>query len=249
MYGLGNPVRNVDPSGHCPAPSGEYAEANIICLAGFIPTATSTGWPPQLGDPVYFKSDDRGFSSNSPKDASRFWMWIDADTGSIVGQAINPTQRATGPNGTPVGPEYPARSEPWDTTFENLFRGYNSIKPKFGDDGSITISYNIVCSDPLCNNIMAPNGSITFRPNSSGSFDVSGNVNPFPNLEAYHWNNGELQNNSLMQIENFSKNARESGHAGWSHSFQMSMTDRFRSSGGKTVHDLVIDGQLITINE
>jgi RHS repeat-associated protein len=56
-----NPLKYVDSSGHCPQPSGEFANSNIICVAGFIPTQTSSGLPGL----VYFRGDDRDFSNAS----------------------------------------------------------------------------------------------------------------------------------------------------------------------------------------
>ena len=38
LYARANPLKFMDPSGHCPRPFGQYAMPNIICVAGLIPT-------------------------------------------------------------------------------------------------------------------------------------------------------------------------------------------------------------------
>ncbi len=216
-YTRNNPLRYSDPTGHCPKPDGEFAEANIICLAGFIPTETSTGIPKR----VYFQGDNRDFSNDSPKTGSRFWLWLNADTGDIARSYVHPTQRVTGPNGDPVGNSSPPRNVPSENWFAEAYYGSNHMSSSKGDNGSITLSYGVVCSDSLCNQLLAPNGEIIFRPTSDGSYSASGKVNEFPNLEAYHWNEGVLQGDYLFRIQNFSEAERKSGHAGMGSSVGM----------------------------
>lgn len=225
-YGYNNPVNFSDPSGHCPSPTGEWAEANIICVAGFIPTATSTGIPGL----VYFQGDNRDFSSDSPQDASRFWLWIDVDTGEIVQSFAHPTQRVSGPNGDPIGNPSSPRNESQNNWVTELLLGSNSFSSTLNEDGSITLDYHVVCSDPICNNGLAPNGSITFWPNEYGSFNTTGTVNAFPNLEAYHWQDGELQNNYLFRVQSFSAEERQNGHAEWYTSGGMALSVSFRAT-------------------
>lgn len=181
-YGLNNPVKVTDPSGHCPKPSGEWADASIICVAGFIPTATTTGLGFWELPGIYFQGDNRDFSSNSPMEASRFWLWINGNTGDIVESFAHPTQRVSGPNGELVGNSSPPRNEPRDNGLLETLYGSNSFSASLGEDGSISLDYHLVCSDGICNNLLAPNGSITFTPNEFGSYNTSGAVNVFPNL-------------------------------------------------------------------
>ena len=63
LYVRGNPLKLTDAGGHCPSPaaSSEYASRNIICVAGFIPTARSTGLGIWILRAVDFKGDNREF--------------------------------------------------------------------------------------------------------------------------------------------------------------------------------------------
>ena len=136
------------------------------------------------------------FSSDSDADASRFWVWIDADTGEALKWGIHETCVV---GGECEGPR------PQDCTAFN-----NCIESNPNDDGSITLQYSVICDsygayDALCS--MKPNGEITFTPNDSGGFDIEMDVNDFPNLEAYYWEDGEL-NQTLFQIENFSDSSQ-----------------------------------------
>ena len=222
-HGFNNPVNYIDQDGHCPQPSGEWADANIICVAGFIPTKTSTAW--DIGTfERFFVGDNRDFSSNSALEASRFWVWINADTWEIVQSYVHPTQRAAEANGDPIGEPYSPRNEPAEGWFRSWFQSSNSLEVQLNDDGSIAFNYSVVCSDPACNRFLAPEGSIVFTPNGSGSYDVSGRVNRFPNLEAYHWQNGELQGDSLLQLQNFSPEEIQAGNANASTSFGMALS-------------------------
>ncbi|MBX3015507.1 MAG: RHS repeat-associated core domain-containing protein [Caldilineaceae bacterium] len=83
MYGYGNPMRYNDPTGHCPKPPDKYA--NVICVAGFIPTKESEGAP---GSWIVYQGDGRDFSSDSTGQSSRFYFWINADTGEFIGDPI-----------------------------------------------------------------------------------------------------------------------------------------------------------------
>lgn len=179
-------------------------------MDGFIPTDTS-----EAPGGIYFKGDNRDFSSSSSQKGSRFWVWIDTKTGKIVNSSVHPTQRASGANGQAQGDPYPPRNSPNDNSVAELFFGSNKITSSRADDGSITLNYSVVCSDPICNSLLAPNGSITFSPNKYGSYDTFATTDTFPNLEAYHWQSGALKNDYLFRIQNFSEAERQSGNASW----------------------------------
>ncbi|MFZ2488336.1 MAG: hypothetical protein WAZ19_09460 [Anaerolineae bacterium] len=227
-YVLNNPLRYSDPSGHCPQPSGQYANANIICVAGFIATETSTGIPFL----VFFQGDGRDFSSASDKHGSRFWLWLNANTGEIIERYVHPTQRVSGPNGEPIGDPSPPRNQPHDNELLERLLGSNQFATTRSDDGSITLSYHVVCSDPICNNGLAPDGVITFRPDGRGSFAASGKVNQFPNLEAYHWNDGTLQGDFIIRFQHFSAEELAREHAKWTTSFGMVTYRQFDTQPG-----------------
>jgi hypothetical protein len=210
-----NPLKYTDPSGHCPKPPKEYG--NVICVAGFIPVARSAVPDVQafimgmlgLGSEIrfFFEGDDRSFSYDSSKDAygtggSRFWIWINADTGEILnpgGKAsVHETCRVNG-----------ACTEPRDD--------YNRITPVMNDDGTISLDIRIVCSD---NSIYCVNGtndvnaSLTFVRNDKGGYDAQVSADSFPNLEAYYWSSGQLRQ-TVLQVQNFSSTEIRSGTGYW----------------------------------
>jgi RHS repeat-associated protein len=194
-----NPLKYNDPTGHCPAPPQEYA--NAICVAGFIPTKESEGAP---GGLIVYQADDRGFSIDSTGQSSRFYLWIDADTGQFIGDPkagvhstiqLFPSHRLLG------GGEHRPRD------------GYNTFTAQRFEDGTIYLSYSVVCAGPGCALAPGPEGEIYFKPNASGSFDTIGSVEAFPNLEAYHWSNGELVSPALFQLQNFSQEELTTGRA------------------------------------
>jgi len=204
-YVLNNPLKYSDPSGHCPKPPPGYA--NVICVAGFIPTKVSEA--PFKN----FSGDDRDFSSNSNPEgktgSSRFWVWIDADTGSII--PYTDSKGYTHKNGV-VHDTYDADTGEVYSQDES----WNTIQTTKNKDGSITLYYHVLCAhrSPLCE--MGPDGTITFHPNASGSYDTSVDIDAFPNVEAYHWQKGGLVNPFLFRIQAFSKEDRDRGSAnGW----------------------------------
>jgi RHS repeat-associated protein len=230
-YSSNRPTTIFDPTGHCPQPAVEFTYVNVICLAGFIPTDTSTAIPYR----VFFQGDSRDFSSKSEENESRFWVWIDADTGLLLRTFVHPTQQMSEPRGTPVGEPSPPRNDPFENKLLERLLGSNRISSSKADDGSITLTYHVVCSDSICNDSLAPDGVITFHPNDAGSYEATGEVNRFPNLEAYHWKNGALRSEFVFQIQNFSAKERSAGHAEWITSFGMAFYQQFdtRVTGGR----------------
>jgi len=185
-----NPLKYSDPSGHCPKPPAEYA--NAICVAGFIPTSKSEGFP---GGLILYEGDDRNFSSDSTGQSSRFYFWIDAETGQFIGDPkknVHPTIQL-----------FP--SQPWLGGGEHQPRhAHNQFTIKQFDDGTIYVTYSVVCAGPGCLFAPGPEGELYFIPNEKDSFDVAGSVERFPNLEGYHWRNGNFDG-TLFQLQNFSQ--------------------------------------------
>jgi RHS repeat-associated protein len=187
-YAEGNPVVYVDPSGHCPAPP--KSSGNVICVAGFIPTKESEGGP--WGSIIY-QGDDRDFSPDSTGRSSRFYAWIDADTGQFIGEPyVHPTVQLE-----------ILWIIPW--CFETQPREWNNyFYVHKQTDGVIYFTYSVVCSSPACYVAPGPEGEILFAPNDYGSYDTYGSIEAFPNLEAYHWQNSRLVSPYLFQLQNFS---------------------------------------------
>ena len=186
LYARANPLKFMDPSGHCPRPFGQYAMPNIICVAGLIPTRASKALP--VGD-LYFERDDRGLSTNSALDgkgSSRFWVWIDADTGVTVKKFLHGTQVISWPEIKDIGPEYLALMEPSDDLWQRFYQGHIEIHSWLDESGAIHLNYRVICSHPVCNRTLDADGVMTFVPNEYDSFDVHGSINNFPNPEGYH---------------------------------------------------------------
>ncbi len=190
-YVRGNPLKYTDPTGHCPKPPEEYA--NAICIAGFIPTKESQGFP---GGWIIYQADDRNFSSDSTGQSSRFYLWVDADSGEFIGDPKENVHSTV-----QLFPEQEwlggGVHEPRDS--------HNNFTIKQFEDGTIYVTYSVVCAGPGCLVAPGPEGELYFQPNHSGTYDVAASVERFPNLEGYHWKKGELQGDSLFQVQNFSQ--------------------------------------------
>ena len=198
-YVENNPVNLVDPSGHCPTPP--KSSGNVICVAGFIPTKESEGGP---WGSIVCQGDDRDFSPDSTGQSSRFYAWIDADTGQFIGEPyVHPT----------VQIEFlwiiPWCLETQPREWNNYFYVHKQA------DGVIYFTYSVVCSSPACYVAPGPEGEILFAPNDYGSYDTLGSVEAFPNLEAYHWQNGRLVSPYLFQLQNFSPGEQDNDMAGF----------------------------------
>jgi len=200
-YGANSPVKYTDPTGHCPAPTlenGYVGGGNIICIAAFIPTAESEG---PFG--LIYEGDDRWFSENSGLNESRFWVWIDADSGDIVNSYIHPT---TAVNDLPqvfgrLGGDCDGRRctyPQWEWTSD-----LQSFRLE-GDSGVIVFGYSVLCSHPTCYVGPGPDGNIAFIPDGDGSYYAAGFTERFPNLEAYYWKDGELQD-TVFRVNHFSQ--------------------------------------------
>jgi len=206
-YVLNNPIIYTDPSGHCPKPPAELG--SVICVAGFIPTPISDVpifVPAVLGlfglgsGKFQFVGDNRDFSYDSPKDGSRFWVWINADTGEVIESQFHETCR--------VGSSKCSGPRPNDCGVFN-----NCLRTTKNDDGSITLEYGAICDDPASLQAacaLQADGTLTFARNSEGSFDVDIDADAFPNLEGYYWSNGKLER-TLFRLQNFAADEKQSG--------------------------------------
>ena len=168
-YGLNNPVKYTDPNGHCPAMPGGYSG---ICFALFIkPDRISAG-------PFSLHGDGRDFEYGSDPDASRAYLWINLD------------QNSFDPHANPSG--YIWQTLDW--TGAVIDERIEWFKPsdqnrwdvQFGDDGSVTVTYDLVLSGYLENAAAHINGTIVFKPDGKGGYTSSGNRDGFPWGEAYY---------------------------------------------------------------
>ncbi|MCI0528872.1 MAG: hypothetical protein L0Y56_15660, partial [Nitrospira sp.] len=197
-YAYNNPLKYTDPDGYCPAPPPGLGSGRVICVAGFIPTATSQA----LG--VQFTGDDRDFNPYGTTDeSSRFWVWIDTQTGEILDYGYHKT--------CIVGEADCAGPREADCGAFN-----NCLESSRADDGTIELEYRAICdgsgpaTDGQC--AMTANGSVSFMPAEEGGFDVYAVVDDFPNLEGYYYVDGELAQ-ELFQLQNFSEEEIASGVA------------------------------------
>jgi RHS repeat-associated protein len=192
-YVLNNPLGYTDPSGHCPKPTVGGA---VICIAAFIPTAYSSAGPKS------YIGDNRTFSSNSRPDQNRMWMWVDAKTGEVLRVGFHDTVNET-------GTVYPWKDNP---------RKNNSyVDTKKLADGTIQVRYEFYCADPDPTCAAGPKGEMLIKPTKDKSgrvtrFSGSLSARPFPNLEAYYWENGKLVA-TIFNVENFPESERREGRA------------------------------------
>jgi hypothetical protein len=142
----------------------------------------------------YFYGANRDFSADgdAATESSRFWMWIDADTGERLGGNVHDTCSANGC---------------WAPNTD-----YNKINILKSKDGTISVDFKIICSAAvLC--AFGPEGMVKFTPNADGGYDTDFSGEGFPNYEAYHWKDGQLQSPYLLRIQNFSQEELRNGVA------------------------------------
>ena len=205
-YVRNSPLVHSDPTGNCPQPSAD--SGRIICVAAFIPTAYSQG----LG--LKFTGDDRDFTPYGEEDeSSRFWMWIDVDSGSIVNNDHHDNK------GPYVHATCDTQSNCWDP-----LDSWNSIEVNRTDTGKIRVEYGVLCSHWTCYISPGPDGNILFETDANGGYTSYGYAEQFPNLEAYYYEDGELVN-VILQMQNFSPQERQDD--------QISFTSGFEMAGGR----------------
>ncbi len=82
-YSYNNPLRFIDPSGHCPAPPADMGAA--ICMALFIqPSMIAAG-------PLMVHGDNRDFSNTSSPASSRGFIWIPVAEAENFHTQMNPS--------------------------------------------------------------------------------------------------------------------------------------------------------------
>jgi len=166
-YGLNNPVKYTDPSGHCPEAKGKGA---AICFDLFIKPERV----PVAGGLWVLLGDDRDFSLTSSRDASRAYVLINLETGEVE-KKVNQTSYCCGY--APVGP-----SE------------QNSLVVVLGQDGVVHITYDVVLGGFLENVAPHINGTISFYPlEGEDGYGAIGAIDGFPWAEAtYRDKNGNV---------------------------------------------------------
>jgi RHS repeat-associated protein len=168
MYARGNPMRLVDPTGHCPAPPASMGPA--LCVALFIqPDQVQAG-------PFTLQGDGRTFDSDSDPSQSRGYAWISLNTDQVETH-MNPSTYI-----------FPASVVGHEAYLETEASTQNQWVVNRGEHGEITVQYNLVVSGPLEQTGTAPhiNGSITFRPDSKGNYTYAFERDGFPWAEAYY---------------------------------------------------------------
>ena len=113
--------------------------------------------------------EEHSSSQSDPKD-SRGWIWIPLTSGQPA---------VIGTNWSGYGP-LPIYFPPSDK---------NKWTVTKGEDGTITITYDLVVSGPLDTTGAAPhlNGTIVLTPNADGGYDYTIYRDGFPWAEAYYW--------------------------------------------------------------
>lgn len=152
-----------------------------------------------------YEGDDRWFSESSGMTDSRFWVWIDADSGEIVGSFVHDTTAFDDSIfAVLVGAGLLEASCDGDTCTYAQQEWTYDFSATLLDNGVIHFEYSVLCSHPTCYAGPGPDGGILFVPDGKGSYYVAGLTDQFPNLEGYYWENDELIE-TLFQINNFSQ--------------------------------------------
>jgi RHS repeat-associated protein len=171
-YANQNPLKFVDPDGHCPKPP--EGGGPTICVALFIEPATLRAGP------FTVHGDGRTFDSDSAPGASRGYIWIDLET--LEPRAfMNSSGYVRGDN---IQWFDPLESNEWVVSVN-------------AEEGSVSIVYDLALSGYLAWGGTAPHidGEITFwYSDSQGVYDYEFTRDGFPSAEAYyHDGEGHVQ--------------------------------------------------------
>lgn len=157
------------------------------CLALFIQPATVNAGP------LLLHGDGRDFQPDSDPTASRGYVWISLDTGTVQTH-MNPSGYVTGYT---YKPRYDKANDVWlnDVELSYTFhepspKNHWSVTKQKG--GQITIQYDLVVSGPLDKKDIAPhiNGTVSFLPRKDGRIGYSFARDGFPWAEAYLYRPG-----------------------------------------------------------
>ena len=183
-YVRNNPLKLVDPDGHCPTPPESMGRT--LCIALFIaPDSIYAG-------PLEVHGDGRSFDNDSHPAASRGYAWISLDQDETVTH-MNPSGYYL-PVLTYAGNQTTPRvgSTPALAVNEELVWFPPSDKNTWAvsrdEHGAIIVSYDLVISGPLDWTGAAPhiNGIIRMAPDGQGNWNYSFTRDGFPWAEAYY---------------------------------------------------------------
>jgi hypothetical protein len=189
-YTFNNPLRYVDPNGHCPAPPKD--SGNVICVDLFISTEyieNRRGY-----------GDNRSFDSNSDPKRSRAYIYITVDDNGKVVKVSEPQ----------VNPSCVVGAGCWGPTYE-----YEKIDVTQADDGTINVSWKLkngfaghwlriaeavkaTRGNPAIPLILAGqldddiDGNMQIKRDREGKYQINSlNRDPYPSLEVYYYEYGQ----------------------------------------------------------
>jgi RHS repeat-associated protein len=207
-YSLNNPLKFVDPTGHCPAPPND--SGNVICVDLFIAT-------PKIENGLGY-GDDRSYDSNSDPAKSRAYTYIYLDKdGKYLSNKV-----FVNPSCTVIGCFGPVME-------------FNKIHVTQDDNGSLHISWQLKngFAGEMLKNIeqveemnksLPPdqqsspagfvaalvatnmnediNGELVLNPDGNGKYSAGPmNRDPYPSLEVYYYSDGKNAKTILRQPE------------------------------------------------
>jgi hypothetical protein len=143
---------------------------SAICISLFIkPARIAAG-------PVTLHGDGRDFSSNSDPAHSRGYAWISVGSDQVETH-MNPSVYI-----------WPASIVGHEAYEEVAPSANNKWTVTRGEDGEITVSYDLVVSGILDQSGAAPhiNGEVTFRPDGASGYEYAFDRDGFPWAEAYY---------------------------------------------------------------
>jgi hypothetical protein len=174
-----NPLKLVDPDGHCPAPPASMGPA--ICMALFIaPSSVDVA-----GGAETLHGDGRGFSSNSDPSKSRGYIWISVSEDkqqssmSPTGYLFDGIEHIDKPSGNAFW-KMPGHTEWVEPSSQNVWTVTR------GKHGEVTVTYDLVLAGFLQDIAPHINGTITFWPDGQGGYEAEGERDGFPWAEAYY---------------------------------------------------------------
>ena len=204
QYASGNPVKFADPTGHCPRPSKD--SGRVICVDLFIADETiifGTGF-----------GDGRGFSSDSDPTKSRGYVYIyldekDSECNVATQMFLNDSETifrtfeanyaqsnfnvTTDLDNGEIKVVYTLRNGFTAEAYENSKRAEESYLECNRTLGHGKCGAFLPFEGPLARAAIPDiNGTIILNPNLFGGYDVFVDRDPYPWLEIYQYQDGEL---------------------------------------------------------